>query len=106
MLMDIGVLIKKDYNDWRLGKVNFLESVCRANLRYLSDIMKEIRTNASKNHLKPSWTCYHQWGKNKDKRLRFSKSNDENIEQKYATHFVDVKIVQCLKNPAESHPKE
>jgi hypothetical protein len=87
VLMDIGVLSKKDYEDWRCGKVDFLERVCQANLRVLSGIMKEMRAYAAKNHLKPSWTCYHQWGKQKDRKLRFSKSKDEKIEHSYATHF-------------------
>ena len=102
VLMDIGVLSKKDYEDWRFGKVDFLERVCRANLSKLTDIMMEIRVYAVKNHLKPSWTCYHQWEKSKDNRLRFSKSKDESIEQNYATHFVDVEMVKCLKSPSKN----
>ena len=106
VLMDIGVLSKKHYEDWRFGKVDFLERVCQANLRKLSDIMKEIRVYAAKNNLKPSWTCYHQWGKQKDRRLQFSKSKDEKIEQNYATHFVDVEMLERLKNPSETQPEE
>lgn len=33
VLMDIGVLSKKNYEEWRFGKVDFLERVCQANLR-------------------------------------------------------------------------
>jgi hypothetical protein len=106
VLMDIGVLSKKDYEDWRFGKVDYLERVCRTNLRMLSDIMKKVRAYATKNQLKPSWTCYHQWGKNKDRRLRFSKSKDEKIEKHYATHFIDTDMVKRLKNMSESQPEE
>lgn len=102
VLMDMDVLSKKDYEDWRFGRVEYLERVCRVNLRVLSGIMKEIRAYATKNQLKPSWTWYHQWGKQKDKKLRFSKSRDERIEQHYATHFVDVEMVEKLKSPSES----
>ncbi len=102
VLMDIGVLLEKDYDDWRFGRVDFLERVCRANLRELSGIMKEIRAYATNNNLKPSYSCYHQWGNNKDRMLRFSKSYDEKIEQNYATHFVDVEAVQRLKNHSKS----
>lgn len=87
VLMDIGVLLKKDHDDWRFGKVGFLEKVCQVNLRRLSGIMKEMRAYATNNNLKPSYTYYHQWGKNKDKMLRFSKSGDQNIEKNYATSF-------------------
>jgi hypothetical protein len=43
--------------------------------------MKEMRIFASKNELKSSWTYYHDWAKAKDKKLRFSKSGNELIEQ-------------------------
>lgn len=89
VLMDIGVLDQKDYEDWRFGKVPFLEHACHANLRQLSGIMREIRTYALKNDLKSSWTFYHQYGKNRKNKLRFSKSGDEKIEAAYATHYLD-----------------
>ena len=106
VLMDISVLSKKDYEDWRFDRVVFLEKVCKADLRALSEIMKEMRAYAEKNNLKPSWTHYHQWGKYKDRKLRFSKSNDEQIEHSYATHFVDVKIAEQLKHPPPEPPGE
>ena len=59
--------------------------------------MKEIRAYARKNDLDPLWTCYHQWGKHKQNRLRFSKSGDEKVERHYATHFVDEKRIAELK---------
>jgi len=43
VLMDAGVLSKEGYESWRLGKVDFLERVCKVNLRKLSEIMKTIR---------------------------------------------------------------
>ena len=89
VLVDIGVLVQKDYEDWRFGKVPFLEQVCHANLRQLSGIMREIRAYASKNDLKPTWTFYHQYGKNHKNKLRFSKSGDENIEMAYSTHYLN-----------------
>ncbi len=96
VLMDIGVLFKEDHDNWRFGRVDYLERVCRANLKELSVIMKEIRIYAANNNLKPSYTFYHQWGKKKNRGLRFSKSYDENIEQNYATHFVDVERAEHI----------
>lgn len=106
ILMSIGVLTEQNYEDWRFGKVPFLEKVCNINLRALSGIMKEIRDYATKNDLKPSWTYYHQWGKHRDRKLRFSKSGDEVIEQSYATHFVDVKRIGQLKKPSSQEPEK
>lgn len=88
VLMSIGVLSKADYENWRFGKVDYLERVCKINLRKLSGINREIRAFAKKNELKPSWTDYRKWGKGNSIRLRFSKSGDENIEKQYATHYV------------------
>ena len=95
VLMGIGVLSKTDYELWRRGGVDYLERVCKINLRKLSTINRKMREFAKKNNLKPSWTNYKRWsnGKSKNKsaspaKLRFSKSGDEKIERNYATHFV------------------
>jgi len=105
VLLDIGLLSKSDYENWRFRKVPFLEKVCKANLRQLSGIMHEIRAYAVKNNLKPSWTLYHQWGKNNKRKLRFSKSGDEKVEYHYATHYVDVKRIEELKRLAADSEK-
>lgn len=74
-----------------------MEKVCQCNLRQLSEIMHEMRAYAVKSNLKSSWTAYHQWGKNKSNKLRFSKSGDEKLEYHYATHFVDTEKITELK---------
>lgn len=104
VLMMLDVLSPKSYEDWRFGRVPYLEKVCNVNLHRLSGIMKEMRAYAAKNNLKPSWTCYHQWGKHKDRKLRFSKYSDEKIERHYATRFVDIDVVERLKR--ENSTKE
>ena len=93
VLIAIGALSKDDYERWRRGGVDFLERVCKINLRKLSLVAREIRAYARKHDLKPSWTDYRRWkskpGKDApDIRLRFSKSGDEGIERQYATHYV------------------
>jgi len=93
VLMKVGVLSKENYENWRHGKVPYLERACQINLSKLTAINREIRAFARKNNLKPSWTYYKQWGQNKKGnkktiKLRFSKSGDENIEKLYATHYV------------------
>jgi len=90
VLMDIGVLYKEDYENWRFGRVCYLEKVCQVNLKKLSIIMKEIRKYAINNNLKSSYTYYRQWGCKKKIQLRFSKSYDEGIERNYSTHFLKV----------------
>ncbi|MCK9524368.1 MAG: hypothetical protein M0R49_00350 [Limnochordia bacterium] len=101
VLMDIGVLPKQKYEDWRHGRVDYLERVCTVNLRKLSLIMRQMRVYAQQNGLKPSFCFYKQWGtSNKGrpaKSLRFSKSGSPDIEKWYATHFVDPKRIAELK---------
>lgn len=84
VLMDIGVLEKTRYDDWRAGRIPFLEAVCTANLHKQSKMMKEIRSYAAKSGWKPMVSSY----KHKGKPLRFSKSCNPKIEEAYATHYV------------------
>lgn len=89
LLIEMGVLSTKDYEDWRFGRVTYLEKVCKANLSKLSFIIKELRAYAMANHLKPSWAAYERWGvKGRTIPLRFSKSGESFIEEAYATHYV------------------
>ena len=112
VLMDVGYLSKADYENWRFGRVSYLERVCMANLSKLSLIMHEMRVCAKKAGLKPSFCYYKQWGVKKKGGqgrkpvipLRFSKSGAPEIERWYATHFVDTKRVSQLK--AETAEKQ
>lgn len=54
VLIGISVLSKGNYENWRFGRIPFLEKVCQANLRQLSEIMREVRAYADKKGLKPS----------------------------------------------------
>ncbi len=105
VLIDIGVLSQKKYEDWRYRRVSYLESACTVNLRKLSWIMHQIRSYAIHAGLKPSFCYYKQWGVKKISGqghkavipLRFSKSGNPEVERWYATHFVDLKQIAHLK---------
>ena len=101
VLLAIGVLSKEDHENWRRGRVPYLERVCKINLSKLSTINHEIRVFARKNDLKASWSDYRKWsgknGRGHDIRLRFSKSGAENVEQAYATHYVSQRKVAEAK---------
>ena len=112
--MEIGVLPKQKYEDWRFGRVDYLERVCTVNLRKLSFIMHQMRVYAQKTGLKPSFCCYKQWSVPKKNGqghkpvipLRFSKSGDAEIERQYATHFVDSKRIALLKEQKNTENAE
>ena len=108
VLMEIGILSKDDFENWRFGRIPYLEQVCKINLSKLSTIMREIRSFATKNNLKPSWTYYRQWGKGSTKLLRFSKSGSESIERAYATHYVSQhKVVEAQeRRKLKKQPEE
>ena len=116
VLMDTGILSKQKYEDWRYGKVEYLERVCTANLKKLSLVLHQMRVYAQKSNLKPSFCYYKRWGVKKrggqGKKpvipLRFSKTGDSEIEKWYATHFVDSKRIALLKeqqNPQNASPE-
>lgn len=88
VLIAIGALTKEKYEDWRFGRIPYLERVCQINLSKLSTVNHEIRVFARKNNLKASWSDYRKWGNGNRIRLRFSKSGGEQIERLYATHYV------------------
>lgn len=99
VLVDIGVLPKQKYEDWRFGKVRYLEAACTCNLKKLSFIMEQIHSYAKKTGLKPLFCYYKQWGMKKKPAapLRFSKSQNPEIEKAYATHYVDLDRTGQLK---------
>lgn len=84
LFLGLGWLTQDKVSDWRAGKIPYLERVVTASLKKLSRTMKEFRVWARHSKLKASITVY----KHKNRRLRFSKSGNPNIEKAYSTHFV------------------
>ena len=102
VLMQLDYLDKKDYEDWRFGRVDYLEKVCNVNLNKLTLINKLIRKYSIELDLRSSWTGYNQYGKGIKRRLRFSKSGNKMIEDRYATHYIDSKRIKELKKTKAS----
>ncbi len=63
ILLELNYLTKKDYENWRFGRVDYLEKVCNTNLSKLTLINKLIRKYSTELGLKSSWTGYNQFGK-------------------------------------------
>ncbi len=101
ILFQLDYLKKKDYEDWRSGKIDYLEKVCNINLSKLTLINKLIRKYSTELNLKSSWTGNNQFGKGKKNRLRFSKSGDKTIEDRYATHYIDKnRMIELIEKTA------
>jgi len=96
ILLKLGYLTKQRYEDWRFGKVDFLERSCTVNLSKLTLVHKLMVANASTLGLKKSWTSYKRFGKGPKSALRFSKSGKPTIEEAYATHYVATDRIKGL----------
>lgn len=96
VLIKLGFISEKVHQDWRLGKIPYLEKACQANLHKLSSVNRLIRKYSAEWNLEASWTGYNKWGKGQKKRLIFSRSQDPMIENLYATHFLNKKRIHEL----------
>ena len=106
VFMKLGYLDPKDYENWRMKRIPFLERVIKINLGQINFIMKTVRRNCTNGNLNPSWTGYKSWGKGNKINLRFSKTGEPNIEKAYATHFVQKSSVAYRADQASSAPGE
>ena len=94
VLLKLEYLSEKDYENWRFGKIEYLEKVCGVNLKKLSTINKSIKEISKEWNLKKSWTAYNKFGKEKKVRLRFSKLGHERIEEVYTTHYINIEKIK------------
>lgn len=88
VLIGVGLLRPEHLEDWRHGRVPYLERVINCNLTRLSRLLRILRSHAHDLNLKPSATVYMRHGKGPRQPLRFSKTGDANLEAAYARHFV------------------
>jgi hypothetical protein len=88
VLVCMGLLRPDRLNDWRCGRVPYLERVIDCNLNRLSRLLRILRFHAHDLNLKASATAYVRYGKGPKQRLRFSKTGDAGIEAACSTHFV------------------
>ena len=59
VLVDTGILPKQKYEDWRFGRVRYLEAVCNANLKRVSFVLPHICMYEQAHALKPYY-CYYK----------------------------------------------
>jgi hypothetical protein len=90
VLLRTGRLSKKQVDDWRFGKIEYLERVMAGNLSQLGRLLRILAKHCQEKGLKPSTTVYTRWGvpPGKRPRLRFTKSGDPQLEAAYSCHFV------------------
>jgi len=87
ILIEMGNLSKKNYEAWLKGQVPYLERVFEGSLSKANRILRIIGFHVHDLNMVSRHTVYHQWGKGKNRILRFSKSTDPNIEKAYSRHY-------------------
>jgi hypothetical protein len=91
VLVGLGWLPPARVDEWRQGRVPYLEAAANANLSKISTAMKTFRRWAEDNGLKPSETAYV--ARTRDRRpLQFSKGGDPGIERAYRTHWISPEL--------------
>jgi hypothetical protein len=88
ILCGMGLLAPTHLEDWRRGRVDFLERVIQGNLKKISASMAAFRRWARETGLQPSETRYMRHGRGGAQELRFSKTGDPGIERSYRTHYI------------------
>ncbi len=88
VLVRMNLLRPAQVDDWRRGRIPYLERVVMGNLKRLSRLLRILHAHALDRGLKPSYTAYRRRTRGGKLPLRFTKTGDRNLEIAYATHFV------------------
>jgi hypothetical protein len=88
VLVGMDLLKLSDVDDWRRGRIPYLEKAIQGNLKKLGRILRILRFHSHDLNLKASSTVYMRYGRGPRCRLRFSKTGDPNVEEAYMRHFI------------------
>jgi hypothetical protein len=89
VLLRMERITRAQYEDWRFGRIPYLERVCIGNLSKLGVILRILDHHARAIGLKPSQAVYHKWGRGRKRIvLRFSKSGAPGLEAAYSRHYL------------------
>ena len=88
VLIGIGVLESRKFDEWKKGNAFCLEDLCSADLSRLHAIVTAVKAYAEEAGLKPSVNRYAKDGRGSVP-LRFTKSGDPVRERLYSTHYLD-----------------
>lgn len=102
VLTGMGLLAATRVEDWRKGRIDFLERVIQGNLKKLSFSMAAFRRWAEAKGLRPSETAYVYRTRAGTRDLQFSKSGDPSIEKSYRTHFVSPELSERKRKSLEA----
>jgi hypothetical protein len=84
----LGLIDEKQIEDWRFGRIPYLEKAIKCNLTKASRILQIFRYHVRDLNMIPSTAIYKKFGKGPKIILRFSKTGEKNIEEAYSRHFL------------------
>jgi hypothetical protein len=88
VLVRMDLLAPEHLDDWRRGRVPYLEQVIRCNLTKLARFLRILRFHAHDLNLVPSAFNYVRRGGGSKQQLRFTKTGDPNLEEAYSRHYL------------------
>ena len=87
LFIRMDLLSPESVEDWRRGRISYLERLILCNLSKASRILRILQMHAHDLDLKPVPTVYKRWTKGPRTLLWFSKTGDRHVEDAYARHF-------------------
>ena len=88
VVVEMGLLRPGQLEDWRRGRIPYLERVVTCNLSRISRLLRILRFHAHDLKLVPSHTEYRRWGKGPRHKLHLTKTGDPRVEEARARHFI------------------
>ena len=88
LFIRMDLLSPASVENWRRGRIPYLERAIQCNLSKASRILRILRMHAHDLDLKPVPTVYKRWTKGPRTLLHFSKTGDRAVEDAYARHFL------------------
>jgi hypothetical protein len=82
VLHTLGMLTPQAVDEWREGRVPYLEAVLKCNLSQANRILRILRLHALELNLRVEERQYRQIGRSR--LLQFTRAGDPNIERAYA----------------------
>ncbi|MGO9257881.1 MAG: DUF2293 domain-containing protein [Bryobacteraceae bacterium] len=101
VLLGMGRLTPSHIEQWRHGRIDYLEQLVQGNLHKIADILHTFRQWALAKGLQPSETRYMRHGHGGNQELRFSASGNPEMERLYRTHYISRELSAAKRQKLE-----
>jgi hypothetical protein len=88
IFVGMGLLQEAQVADWRTGKIPYLERAIQSSLGKIGTILRAFQRWAKNRDLNPRETAYYARTRGFKRRLQFSKTGQDRLEQIYRTHYI------------------